>query len=457
MKTFKFFVLIIFISIFQISNAQIGIGTSSPNESAMLDLSSTNKGFLIPRMLTAQRNLLVNPIRGLIVYNTTNNILEVYSGPIEAPSWVGVTGAKGGIGFTGAVGPTRTFLLIDASMQNSANGVNSSVDGGSNNIANGAQAANLGGNHNLAGGVDSAVVGGYSNKAIGASSVIIGGQYNQSDGIGACVIGGNNNFATGINSAVVGGNHNLSEVSRTAVVGGNHNKATFEDAVVSGGSGNVASGSKSAVLGGENNTSSGSNSTVLGGFLNISSGTNSCVIGGNNNASQGINSVVLAGNFNKAVGEDATVSSGSNNTASGNKSAVSSGVGNTASSYGEWVGGLFSTNYLPLSVTGFEGTDRVFNIGNGSTTLTRSDAFTVTKNGLATLPSITNSLITDGSSKAIITKEYINEKVLQFKTTAPASANDSGSVGQIRMTTNFIYICIATNTWVRKANSSTTW
>lgn len=457
MKKSSLLMMIFFLFKCGYSIAQIGLGTSSPDVSALLDLSSTMKGLLIPRMLTSQRSLIVHPTRGLIVYNTNNNVLEVYSGPIESPSWVGITGAKGGTGYTGAVGPTRTFLLIDASMLNSANGVNSSVDGGSNNIANGAQAANLGGNHNLAEGVASAVVGGFNNKAIGASSVIIGGQYNQSDGIEASIIGGNNNFASGINSAVVGGNHNLSEVSRTAVVGGNHNKATFEDAVVSGGINNIASGSKSAVLGGENNISSGSNSSVVGGFSNISSGTNSCIIGGNNNTSEGTNSVVLAGNLNKATGESATVSSGSNNTASGNKSAVSSGVGNTASSYGEWIGGLFSTAYKPFSTTGFKSTDRLFNIGNGSSILSRSDAFTITKNGLAILPSVTNSLITDGSSKTIVTKEYINEKVLQFKTTAPASANDSGIVGQIRMTTNFIYICIAANTWVRKANSSTTW
>jgi hypothetical protein len=455
-KSYLLFILF-FLFIYGNSISQIGIGTSNPDTSSFIDLSSTTKGFLIPRMQTFQRNLIINPIRGLFIYNTTNNILEVYSGPIEAPSWVGVTGAKGGVGYTGAVGPARTYLTIDITMLSSANGVNSSVDGGNNNIANGAQAAVLGGNLNIAGGVNSAVVGGYNNKAIGASSIIIGGHTNQSDGIGACVIGGNNNFATGINSAVVGGNHNLSEVSRTAVVGGNHNKATFEDAVVSGGINNVASGSKSAVLGGENNTSSGSNSSVVGGFLNISSGTNSCVIGGNNNTSEGTNSVVLAGNFNKAVGVDSLVASGSNNTATGDESTVSSGVNNNASSYGEWVGGLFSTNYLPLSVTGFEGTDRVFNIGNGSSALSRSDAFTITKNGLAILPSVTNALITESSIKAIVTKEYINEKVLQFKTLAPASANDVGIVGQIRMTTNFIYICIATNTWVRKANSSTTW
>lgn len=457
MKNNFFFILVFLIVNSSFLNAQIGIGTITPNASAILDLSSTIKGFLIPRMQTSQRNLIINPARGLVIYNTTNNVLEAYSGPIEAPSWVGITGAKGGTGLTGAIGPTRTFLTVDQSMINSANGVNSSVDGGNNNIANGAQAAVLGGSHNLAGGVNSGVIGGNNNKAIGASSVIIGGQYNQSDGIEACVIGGNYNFATGINSTVVGGNYNLSEVSRSAVVGGNHNKATFEDAVVSGGINNVAGGSKSAVLGGENNNSSGQNSAVLGGFLNISSGENSCVIGGNNNVSQGINSVVLAGNFNKTIGQDATVCSGSYNTADGNNSTVSNGVGNTACSYGEWVGGLFSTNYLPLSTTGFVGTDRVFNIGNGSSASNRSDAFSIKKNGLATLPSVTNLLIAEGSSKAIVTKEYIIEKVLQFKTTPPAYANDIGIVGQIRMTTNFIYICIATNTWVRKANSSTTW
>lgn len=446
-----------FLLMFGNSISQIGIGTFSPDASSFIDLSSTTKGFLIPRMLTAQRDQIINPIRGLFIYNTTKNVLEVYSGPIEAPSWVGATGAKGGVGYTGDVGPTRTNLTIELSMLSYANGVNSSVDGGNNNTANGAQASVLGGNLNLAGGVNSAVVGGYNNKAIGASSIIIGGDTNQSDGINASVIGGKNNFATGINSAVVGGTHNISEVSKTAVVGGHDNKATFENAVVCGGYENVASGSASAVLCGINNVSSGTNSTVIGGFLNISRGTNSCVIGGNNNVAEGANSVVLAGNFNTAIGVDSVVASGSNNTATGNESTVSSGVNNTASSYGEWVGGLFSTNYLPLSVTGIEGTDRLFNIGNGSSVLSRSDALTITKNGLATLPSLDILTLGYASGKAIVTKEYININVLQFKTIAPASANSPGSVGQIRMTAEYIYICIASNTWVRKSNSSTTW
>ena len=72
---------------------------------------------------------------------------------------------------------------------------------------------------------------------------------------------------------------------------------------------------------------------------------------------------------------------------------------------------------------------------------------------LSTAEKLGRSVITAGNhaTNDDLSKEYINENVLQFKTTAPASANDSGIVGQIRMTTNFIYICIATNTWVRKA------
>jgi hypothetical protein len=54
-----------------ISTAQnIGIGTSTPNPSAMLDISSTAKGLLIPRMTTTQRNAIVNPATGLLIWQT---------------------------------------------------------------------------------------------------------------------------------------------------------------------------------------------------------------------------------------------------------------------------------------------------------------------------------------------------------------------------------------------------
>jgi hypothetical protein len=52
-------------------NAQnVGIGTTTPSSSAMLDISSTDKGLLMPRMTAAQRTAIVSPAAGLQVYQT---------------------------------------------------------------------------------------------------------------------------------------------------------------------------------------------------------------------------------------------------------------------------------------------------------------------------------------------------------------------------------------------------
>jgi len=50
--------------------AQVGIGTETPNASSLLELSSTSKGLLVPRMTEAQRNAISNPPVGLLVYQT---------------------------------------------------------------------------------------------------------------------------------------------------------------------------------------------------------------------------------------------------------------------------------------------------------------------------------------------------------------------------------------------------
>jgi len=48
----------------------VGIGTATPNASAQLDVSSTSKGLLAPRMTQAQRNAILSPAPGLLVYQT---------------------------------------------------------------------------------------------------------------------------------------------------------------------------------------------------------------------------------------------------------------------------------------------------------------------------------------------------------------------------------------------------
>ena len=59
------------------SNGSIGIGTSSPNASALLDLSSTTGALLLPRMTTDQRNAL-SASSGMLIYNSTLNKLQGY-------------------------------------------------------------------------------------------------------------------------------------------------------------------------------------------------------------------------------------------------------------------------------------------------------------------------------------------------------------------------------------------
>ncbi len=62
------------------SGVNVGIGTTNPNTSAQLDLSSTNKGFLPPRMTRAQILAIPTPAEGLIIYNTTAKKPCFYNG-----------------------------------------------------------------------------------------------------------------------------------------------------------------------------------------------------------------------------------------------------------------------------------------------------------------------------------------------------------------------------------------
>ena len=60
-------------------NGIIGINTNQPNASAQLDVSSTTRGFLPPRMTTTERDAISSPAAGLIIYNTSTSKLQVYT------------------------------------------------------------------------------------------------------------------------------------------------------------------------------------------------------------------------------------------------------------------------------------------------------------------------------------------------------------------------------------------
>lgn len=68
-------ILRVFLSLFllfliHIVKSQVGIGTITPNPAAALDINSTSKGLLLPRMTKSERNNISNPIAGLVIWCT---------------------------------------------------------------------------------------------------------------------------------------------------------------------------------------------------------------------------------------------------------------------------------------------------------------------------------------------------------------------------------------------------
>jgi len=88
----------------------INITGAPPDNSAMLDVVSNNKGILIPRMTTSQMNLISSPANGLIIFNTDSSCFFFFN----STSWIslcnngiiGPTGPTGSQGLQGLVGPT---------------------------------------------------------------------------------------------------------------------------------------------------------------------------------------------------------------------------------------------------------------------------------------------------------------------------------------------------------------
>ena len=71
--------------------AQVGIGTTTPDSSSILDLTSTSKGLLPPRMTASQRNAISSPVAGLMIWCTdcgASGDLQVYNGS----DWVNFIG-----------------------------------------------------------------------------------------------------------------------------------------------------------------------------------------------------------------------------------------------------------------------------------------------------------------------------------------------------------------------------
>jgi hypothetical protein len=78
----------------------VGIGTTTPHSSAILDITSTTKGLLIPRMTSAERQAIPAPIAGMIVFQTNNDLpafpfgFYIHYGGGAAGGWKRMTKAE---------------------------------------------------------------------------------------------------------------------------------------------------------------------------------------------------------------------------------------------------------------------------------------------------------------------------------------------------------------------------
>ncbi len=174
--------------------AQMGINTdaSNPDTSAMLDIKSTTKGILVPRMTSIQRAAIKGPAKGLLVYDSTTTSFWYHNGV----TWNELTAGASGWNLTGNsnLNPGNNFIgtrdnepLIFK--------VNNTIAGKLDSLANasyglGALTANTAG-HNLVAIGDSALYnqtanpnGKYENTAVGSKAL-----FSNTSGYGNTAVG----------------------------------------------------------------------------------------------------------------------------------------------------------------------------------------------------------------------------------------------------------------------------
>jgi len=104
--------------------SQVVVGTGTPDGSALLEVQSGTGGVLLPRMTQTQRDAIVSPATGLMLYNTTARCLEVNVGTATTAEWARLNCLPGSISTLNCAGATVTGSLL---LNQAASGVSVSV------------------------------------------------------------------------------------------------------------------------------------------------------------------------------------------------------------------------------------------------------------------------------------------------------------------------------------------
>jgi len=406
-------------------DAQISINEAgiSPDASAVLDISSTEKGLLIPRMNSSSRLAISNPAEGLLVYDNSKKIFYYYTNS----TWQ----ALGYSVFDISEGVVHPGSSVDLDMDDFVFGSSQKdYDGNSNHASRfffdkSKSAFRAGftsgenwdvdslGTYSFATGYDTKVTGSFG-AAFGQATTASGDH---------CLASGFLSKASGEMSTATGFATKATGEYSTAM--GSNTTASGSSSVALGSS-TLASGDYSTAMG-EGSNATASQSTAIG---------NSAVASGNNSNSFGYQTTA-SGNWSTAIGDGATASGaaatalgsyanavgvgsmalGKTTVAGGNYS-TAMGANTTAPSSYETTIGRYNTTYTPLSTTAWFTTDRLFTIGNGNQSSNPSDAMIVLKNGHTTLNNGLEVNTTDESAGAVLV-EFNSSSDRSLKLLAP--------------------------------------
>lgn len=216
----------------------VGFGTFTPDPSALLDLTSTDRGLLIPRLSTAERDLIANPADWLLIFNTSSEQFQYYNGVVwiglsttatvsNAWSLTGNSLTTPATNFLGTTDNQPLHLRIN-NVTTAIFNVNGSIQRTNTGDARGINAVDLQlsltAAFQVAGGTNSVLTGGRANTASGNYSVVSGGENNAAVGNYSAIAGGQglsvgpNSFGFNATSASV----DLSSLSNTAYLGDVH-------------------------------------------------------------------------------------------------------------------------------------------------------------------------------------------------------------------------------------------
>ena len=360
----------------------------------------------------ASKNAIYDKIEtlGVSPYTLTGTTNVLLANGVGNPSMsTGATYNVISAGLTNSITGNTDYSVISGGRNNVTGGDYTFIGGGFNNLVTSYAGFIGGGENHIVSGLYGTIAGGSVNTASGNYSTISGGYENTISSTYGFIGGGENN-------SITGGTHSVIAGGKDNIAGGD-----YYNTIAGGLQNTVSGGYFNTISGGRLNTNSGYYSTIAGGQKhNISGGYNNTISGGYQNTTSGYYNTIGGGNKNTSSGYYSTIAGGDRNTITGRYSFIGGGLFNEANSYGEIALGIYPT-IISGNASTWVGSDRLFNLGNGKTSGTKSDAFTIYKDGRIEAPSLAISGITGNTQ--LITKEY-------------ADANYSGGGGGITGATN---------------------